>query len=308
MAGEQLNDRLSVTERLSHLSGRVVMAAAIVFPGVMPESTPSADAAAVQIAEHCVPAGLDYSCPTVTQKPNDSLTWVAESSFGYLTDENIWLMIGSGGNGNYFWGLGNYQHQTSGCVLTGENVEFQNGDEVRYAPDPSKDFGAFQTEAPALDPIVSLQVNAYCPHFSPKTQKNGNWTPAEITIGKTAPLKGDFAPKTVVETYMGSCLVGIAVKGKLGTNIPGRIGYNKEVAMVSENFTRSRAGKPWIGKMTITEPKTKPESFSESPLVIRSNLNGDVAGRVAGKVLIDGKLKPETVNWSLDLLNSMDNP
>jgi hypothetical protein len=56
--------------------------------------------------------------------------------------------------------------------------------------------------------------------------------------------------------------------------------------------------------MTVTDPGIGQESFANSPVVIRSNINAEVAGRVAGQALVDSKLQPRTVNWNLDMYDT----
>jgi hypothetical protein len=290
---------------------------------MVPESTPNADAAANQPAEQCLPAGLEDYCPTVAQKANDSLIWKYPQSpepMAFQTDQDIWLSVPPNGVGSLFWGFGTgagYKPPAgpipgnppivhyNGCELTGEYAVHKSGIKIRYAPFPGYDFGYFQTITTA-DPLVSFEVDAYCSHFSKIVHRNNlNGAPAEVSIGKVGLLKGTLSPRTVTETFMGGHLVGITINGKLWTNIPGQIQHYKEVAMLAGHYSRGGINKPWTGEITVTDPSPAvgQESFAKSPVVIRSDITAEVAGQEKGKVLVDGKLQPETVNWTVDMLN-----
>jgi len=296
-------EQSSTFQRIGNMVSRATIIAGMSFAGTAPASATSTNAAN-EITVECIPPGLEFACPTVTQEPNDNLTWEypeTPSNSYYQTDNDIWLMVNSDRTGNFFWGLGSLQRQTSDCKLVGEKAVFGNGITSRYAPSPSKDFDGLQAFAASSDPLVSLQVEAYCSHFKPTTLKNFGWAPAEISITNKEHLNGFLAPRTVVETFMGSSLVGLEVDGKLVPNIAGQIDFKRELAMVSAHFTRAAIGKTWSGKMEVTDMFLGQVSFTRSPVVSRSNISDVVSGKVLGGGLENTEKQSSSLNWSIEI-------
>jgi hypothetical protein len=192
-----------------------------------------------------------------------------------------------------FWGLGTYQHQTSTCRLTGENDEHFHYGAQQFAGDPSSDFSGFATSATPEDPYVFLRVAAYCPKLENTTVKNLNVTPAVVEIGKTDRLTGDLMRRVITEKFLGSSLMSLAGNGVLMDEVDQK-------AKVTWNFSRASLGKPWTGRLTVTDPELGRQiNFTESAIVIRSNITEQIGGRVTGQELVAGKSQQETVNWNM---------